>query len=66
MDIRGIGASCVVALLVCAPMMAFGAGVDSIPAETPQVILQACNTWIARGAHLSELGLVAPHDGFHV
>ena len=66
MDIRGIGASCVVALLVCAPMMAFGAVWIQFPQKHPQVILQACNTWIARGAHLSELGLVAPHDGFHV
>ena len=35
MDIRGIGATCVAALVVCMPLMASGAGVDSVPAETP-------------------------------
>ena len=35
MDIRGIGATCVAALVVCVPLMASGAGVDSVPAETP-------------------------------
>ena len=34
MDIRGIGATCVAALVVCMPLMASGAGVDSVPAET--------------------------------
>lgn len=66
MDIRGIGASCVVALLVCAPMMAFGAGVDSVPAETPPSDFAGMQYVDSKGSHLSELGLVAPHDGFHV
>ena len=35
MNIRGIGATCVAALVVCMPLMASGAGVDSVPAETP-------------------------------
>ena len=35
MDIRGIGATCVAALVVCMPLMTSGAGVDSVPAETP-------------------------------
>lgn len=35
MDIRGIGATCVAALVVCVPLMASGAGVGSVPAETP-------------------------------
>ena len=63
MDIRGIGATCVAALVVCMPLMASGAGVDSVPAETPPVILQVCNTWIAKAAPLFALGLAGLHGG---
>lgn len=35
MDIRGIGATCVAALVVCMPLMASGASVDLVLAETP-------------------------------
>ena len=64
MDIRGIGATCVAAPVVFVPLMAFGAGVDPVPAETPPpVILQVCNTWIAKAAPLFALGLAGLRGG---
>ena len=64
MDIRGIGATCVAALVVCMPLMASSAGVDSVPAEPPPAILQECNMWIAKAAPLSASALAGLRGGF--
>ena len=66
MDIRGIGATCVAALVVCVPLMASGAGVDPVPAETPPSNFTGMQYWIARAAPLFALGLAGLRGGFPV
>ena len=54
-DICGIGGTCVAALVVFIPLMPYGEGLDSVPADLSPVILQVCNTRIVKAAPLFAL-----------